>query len=621
MNNQTDAIGHVKLNKNLLDTLFKFVPLSKLKKFLISKTGVEKTYYSLAEILIILKNVIRGEGMFDPANPSVILCSPNLEEALDMRALHVTEIRNLVLSHITKVPDQCIRKNVNQQIDNFKGEQIGASRTNLTNKAPKDLVPVPSRIIRTANISTAIFTNKNAKFTLKPLFLKVIQSVHGTNSEKTVYTYEEVTLLLSKYILSKRDNMFDHRNIKLALVSGTPLGDAFGVSAFHRCQVNNLLRSQLIPVKDNFYPNMTIFTASTIDETNQLTPCNPGHSCESHLGRSPQVNQTLTKPHETLINLGVAERSYQNDKISARTSSEDEYTRSKHNVIESGINCREQNLKTEIKMEYTEEPIMGESENNESSFMSTSRSTPTYHLSTITIEKIEKDSDTDSTMSNDSDIEDSDTILHDTLSMASNDDDERILEPEVNIKIEIPDKEEMNEKKTTVHPQRRENRLAEVLQTVKYFQAAPLAVKSMSQGNVTKNTKQIIKVLTGVETLAILTHDDALKSMMQHCVKRARLLNISNQVLQTMLELELSESNVRSSKQNVELFSKKNVNMYKKGLLSTTAAGIRRRFNGKQWRRLCTYEDCLKESQKQGCCRRHLKNRNKIKQHEKEVPC
>jgi hypothetical protein len=143
----------------------------------------------------------------------------------------------------------------------------------------------------------------------------------------------------------------------------------------------------------------------------------------------------------------------------------------------------------------------------------------------------------------------------------------------------------------------------------------------MSQGNVTKNNKHIIKVLTGVETLAILTHDDALKSMMQHCVKRARLLNISNQVLQTMLELELSESNVRSSKQNVELFSKKNVNMYKKGLLSTTAAGIRRRFNGKQWRRLCTYEDCLKESQKQGCCRRHLKNRNKIKQHEKEVPC
>ena len=39
----------------------------------------------------------------------------------------------------------------------------------------------------------------------------------------------------------------DTRNIKLAMVKGDLLGDAFGVNAFHRCQVNNLLRGQLIP--------------------------------------------------------------------------------------------------------------------------------------------------------------------------------------------------------------------------------------------------------------------------------------------------------------------------------------------------------------------------------------
>ena len=31
------------------------------------------------------------------------------------------------------------------------------------------------------------------------------------------------------------------------MVKGDLLGDAFGVSAFHRCQVNNLLRGQIIP--------------------------------------------------------------------------------------------------------------------------------------------------------------------------------------------------------------------------------------------------------------------------------------------------------------------------------------------------------------------------------------
>ena len=53
---------------------------------------------------------------------------------------------------------------------------------------------------------------------------------------------------MSKYILSRKDDIFDPRNIKLAIVANDPIGDAFGVKAFHRCQVNNLLRSQLIPV-------------------------------------------------------------------------------------------------------------------------------------------------------------------------------------------------------------------------------------------------------------------------------------------------------------------------------------------------------------------------------------
>ena len=35
------------------------------------------------------------------------------------------------------------------------------------------------------------------------------------------------------------------------MVGGDPLGEAFGVRAFHRCQVNNLLKNQLIPLPKN----------------------------------------------------------------------------------------------------------------------------------------------------------------------------------------------------------------------------------------------------------------------------------------------------------------------------------------------------------------------------------
>lgn len=45
---------------------------------------------------------------------------------------------------------------------------------------------------------------------------------------------------------------------------------------------------------------------------------------------------------------------------------------------------------------------------------------------------------------------------------------------------------------------------------------------------------------------------------------------------------------------------------YSKGDVICNANGVRKKFNGKQWRRLCTIEGCNKESQRKGYCSRHL---------------
>ena len=45
---------------------------------------------------------------------------------------------------------------------------------------------------------------------------------------------------------------------------------------------------------------------------------------------------------------------------------------------------------------------------------------------------------------------------------------------------------------------------------------------------------------------------------------------------------------------------------YKKGDIVLATNGIRKKFNGKQWRRLCSREGCQKESQRKGFCSRHL---------------
>lgn len=45
---------------------------------------------------------------------------------------------------------------------------------------------------------------------------------------------------------------------------------------------------------------------------------------------------------------------------------------------------------------------------------------------------------------------------------------------------------------------------------------------------------------------------------------------------------------------------------YQKGDVVATHSGIRKKFNGKQWRRLCSKDGCSKESQRRGFCSRHL---------------
>jgi len=249
---------NVELNKNLLNTLFKFQPMSKLKRFIMEKTGVEKNLYTLAEILTILKEVIRGEEMFDPKNPSIIICSRDLEAALNMKALHVTEIRDLVLNHIVKVPEQSLRSPTN------------GTPNNINNQVAREQQATQPRVVRAASISSTIYTDKNARFYLKEKFLNVVRSVEGTPQDQIIFTYEQVTLALSKYILSRKDHIFDPRNIKLALVENDPIGDAFGVKAFHRCQVNSLLRNQLIPVQNDSFPDFAVISTQGSPGVNAL---------------------------------------------------------------------------------------------------------------------------------------------------------------------------------------------------------------------------------------------------------------------------------------------------------------------------------------------------------------
>jgi hypothetical protein len=53
--------------------------------------------------------------------------------------------------------------------------------------------------------------------------------------------------MFSRYILNNRENIFDKRNLKVAIIKNDPLGVVLGIDYFHRCQAASIIRSQLVP--------------------------------------------------------------------------------------------------------------------------------------------------------------------------------------------------------------------------------------------------------------------------------------------------------------------------------------------------------------------------------------
>lgn len=61
--------------------------------FIFGNSYCSSYYNYYFQVLIALKRVITKEQLFDSANPTVIICDKELEEAIDLKSCHVAAIR------------------------------------------------------------------------------------------------------------------------------------------------------------------------------------------------------------------------------------------------------------------------------------------------------------------------------------------------------------------------------------------------------------------------------------------------------------------------------------------------------------------------------------------------
>ena len=240
---------------NIPQQVREFIPEAPLKQYLILKLDdmniSDRNDFYLNEILTYLKDIMSKERLYDPNNTSLVLCDKSLEKALDMKALHLCQVRDVVCK-------QLVIKTIQPDTLRFLTNPVESNkpRTIYTveyNGASKDKATTSSDTTNNSQypgMQKLPYIAPEKKFCVRPDFLAVIRTLEKVDKNQTVFEYQELSKLLTSYILKNKKKLFDDRNIKVVLCEGDLLGRAFGIKGFYRSQVMAFLRTQLIEVPE-----------------------------------------------------------------------------------------------------------------------------------------------------------------------------------------------------------------------------------------------------------------------------------------------------------------------------------------------------------------------------------
>ena len=202
----------------LLAQIFSFKPNCKLKAIIENDLEREVESFTLSEILHKINDFIKRHELLDKNNQSIILCDTELEEALNMKALHSLELLSAVIEHVS-------------QDDN-----LDSNVTNVFNSSYR--ISTSMQDIRGQNITQAqtIITPQDEQ---QYVIQDKLKNLMGLNQH--TYSMTDLIQALAYHIQNSPTVYVDARNPKIAFIEDDPLGEIFNMKAFHTSQIHYIL--------------------------------------------------------------------------------------------------------------------------------------------------------------------------------------------------------------------------------------------------------------------------------------------------------------------------------------------------------------------------------------------
>jgi hypothetical protein len=204
--------------------------------------------YVLHQILWLINQIILTDQLYDKENPYVIVCDAFLDTALNVHALHTTQLKEMVLRQMmdTGTSQTQIQKDNTPKMEYRYFDGQNNTRATIPTWANMKAKAIEYRL----NIDP--HHNDEDLYRLDQDFYEEMIKV-PQNERKFVYKYNDILWMFYRYIHHNKNTIVDNRNVKVLTIKNTPLKNIWGTDTIASCQVHYFIQSVIKPLNRNKY--------------------------------------------------------------------------------------------------------------------------------------------------------------------------------------------------------------------------------------------------------------------------------------------------------------------------------------------------------------------------------
>ena len=232
------------LEEDVSNLLYKFLPDNRLGLFILAHNPLPHQYFTLTLLLNHFYQILTRYNCFEETNPDVVVLPDVLANILNCPALHIIEIRPILLENIVKIYPSL------QHLENrLPLETIDTPKTSSIPGKSRSFKKSPNIHLRNVNNESTSIYSKDQNFILDYEFESLFYLLPGFCLNRIYYSLSEVVDLFTTYIQNPEKNLIEANdpNANVYFASrDKKLFHVIGISVFTKNQIVDIVKKQLI---------------------------------------------------------------------------------------------------------------------------------------------------------------------------------------------------------------------------------------------------------------------------------------------------------------------------------------------------------------------------------------